>query len=113
MKLEPVIVTLYGLICVAGGLLGYLQAQSLPSLLAGGIGGLTLQFLAAKMRKGHRLAAFGALLISCAIGGKFFYSYIQTFEAFPHLIMLCLSGLSAVACFKVLFQKKKQPEKAN
>jgi uncharacterized membrane protein (UPF0136 family) len=113
MKLEPVIVTLYGLTCVAGGLLGYLQAQSLPSLLAGGIGGLTLQLLAAKMKRNSRLAALGALLISGAIGGKFFYSYIQTFEAFPHLIMLCLSALSVVACFRVLLHKKKQPEKAN
>src|SRR5207244_11843846 len=41
------IIALYGLVSVVGGILGYVRAESVPSLVAGGIAGLLLLLCAA------------------------------------------------------------------
>jgi len=91
------VVILYGIFCIVGGIIGYVAAQSLASLLWGGIGGLLLIGCGIAMGW-SRIATFIALLISFGFGLRFFLGLILAFQVMPHLIMVILSAVSIAAC---------------
>ena len=45
------LVLIYGILIAAGGVMGYVKAQSMPSLIAGGISGIALVGAAVAMMK--------------------------------------------------------------
>lgn len=101
MKFGPLAITLFAVVCIAGGLTGYLKADSVPSLVTGVGGGLVLLFCARAVKKTEsQKAAFVALMLSLAIGVKFTISFFATMAVMPHLIMMMLAILSSVTAFK-------------
>ncbi len=72
MHLAAIIVTaLYGLVSLVGGIIGYLKAGSVPSLIAGGICGVLLLFCAAGMSRWPTVSLAGAIVLSLALAGRF------------------------------------------
>jgi uncharacterized membrane protein (UPF0136 family) len=65
------ITALYGLTALLCGIIGYVKAGSLPSLIAGGISGILLLACAAAMNRYHTPSLFGALIVALALMGKF------------------------------------------
>ena len=101
MKLKPLAITLFAVVCIVGGLIGYLKAESMPSLIAGAGGGLVLLFCArAVKRTGSQKAAYLALMLSLAIGVKFTISFVSTLILVPHLLMVVLAIFSSLTAFK-------------
>jgi len=74
---------LYGLVSIAGGVLGYVNKDELPSLAAGGACGLILLLCGVGIFKGPKtafLSLLGAALVSLALVGFFVYESLQNWD---------------------------------
>ena len=66
------LVLLYGILVAAGGVMGYLKAASMASLLAGGLAGLALLGAAVMMMQGRYQAGWWtALVVAILLLGRF------------------------------------------
>jgi uncharacterized membrane protein (UPF0136 family) len=81
---------LYGLVALIGGIIGFVSAGSVASLVAGGLSGLVLLASAVFVARGSRVALIVALVVSVALVGRF----ASTFGG--------ASGPSAIAIIMVL-----------
>lgn len=91
MKFNGVIVLLYGLIVLAGGLFGYLTANSLPSLIAGSIFGALLFGSGLGLFRTSIVAYFTALLSSFILTLFFAFRFYKTGAMTPSGMMAGLS----------------------
>ena len=66
---------LFGLLSIVGGIVGYIQGDTVVALLIGAVGGLLLLINGLSMQKGSRRAMMLCLLLSIAIGGYFGFRY--------------------------------------
>lgn len=106
-KVSAIIVGVFALFCLVGGVMGFVKASSLPSLIIGGSSAVLLGLSALGLRKGSRLASFCALAISLALGIRFGIAYLNTPKIMPHLIMIILSSLSVVYTVIALPRKRE------
>ena len=66
------LVLIYGILVAAGGVMGYVKATSMASLLAGGIAGLALVGAAVLMMKGSYQAGWWvSLVVAILLLGRF------------------------------------------
>ncbi|MGH9766431.1 MAG: TMEM14 family protein [Blastocatellia bacterium] len=66
------LVLIYGILVAAGGVMGYVKASSMPSLIAGGISGIALVGSAVAMMKGAYSAGWWiSLIVALLLLGKF------------------------------------------
>jgi len=91
MAFSTVIVTLYGIFNLVGGVIGYLKARSTASLIAGSIAGVILLACAAGLTQGNRLAALGSVGVALLLGGRFIGTWRRNHRIMPDLIMVLLS----------------------
>ncbi|MFN8614752.1 MAG: TMEM14 family protein [Vampirovibrionales bacterium] len=84
----------YGLLALTGGLIGFLKAGSMASLVAGTISGCAIIVSTLAYIRG-RLAGYYALLaISLLVGGWFIKGYLATGKLFPAGLMALVSVLN-------------------
>lgn len=89
-------VLVYGILVIVGGVIGYLQAKSSASLIAGGISGLLLSVCGVLMVMGIMPAVYGALLITFALFILFFKRYSDKKKFMPAGMMAVMSGIMLV-----------------
>jgi uncharacterized membrane protein (UPF0136 family) len=65
------IIAAFGIVSIGGGILGYVRAESVASLIAGGIAGLLLLLCAAGVVYLPVVGLAGAIVISVALLGRF------------------------------------------
>lgn len=70
-KLAAGVTAVYGLSAIVGGLIGYLNAQSVPSLAAGGASGLLLLLSAALFPRRVLWAVLLSGIVALALIGRF------------------------------------------
>ncbi len=87
---------IYGVLTIVGGLIGYLKAGSVISVVSGGIAGLLL-LLAAWLLTTNQLAGLSiALIVSLLLAGRFVPKFIGTGKIMPAGLMSLLSVLGIV-----------------
>ena len=94
---------IYGILLIVGGLMGYIKAKSVPSLVAGLVCGFIALFL------GYRYtwhfaphAAFILALVLILLMGR---RYLNTRKAMPALLIVVLSIVVAIAqIYVILFE---------
>ncbi len=87
---------IYGILTIVGGLIGYLKAGSVISVVSGGIAGLLL-LLAAWLLTTNQLAGLLiALIVSLLLAGRFVPKFISTGKIMPAGLMSLLSVLGLV-----------------
>lgn len=99
---------LFGLVTIAGGIVGFVQADSVPSLAAGGAIGLGLLFCGLRMQRGWRPAIFIALLCIAALLGRFAPKYFSGEAPFMWAGLMTVMGIIALILLGLLLVQPKE-----
>jgi uncharacterized membrane protein (UPF0136 family) len=91
MKKTGSLVILYSALVFIGGLMGYLKAQSIPSLISGSFFGLVLVVSAIAMIKKKKWGQWSALAIAFLLDAFFTYRFAKTLKFIPSGLMSLIS----------------------
>ena len=97
MRLTVLIVMVYGLFTVSGGVIGYLNAKSRASLIAGSLCGLVLLAAAYHIRQGNPAAPVVVIVVAFLLGGRFAMTWRKNRRLAPDLLMIVLSVVALLA----------------
>ncbi len=87
---------IFGILTIAGGVIGYVNKGSLPSIIAGSISGILL-LAAAFLLPQHLVAGLAlGLLVSLLLAGQFLPKFIRTGQAMPAGMMSVLSVIGII-----------------
>jgi uncharacterized membrane protein (UPF0136 family) len=89
-------VIIYGILVSLGGLIGYIQAKSKPSLIAGGASGAIMVACGVLMLQGMVAAMIVALVVALALTVLFLKRFSAKRVFMPAGLMLVLSVLMSV-----------------
>jgi len=97
MEAAKIYFFVFGILTIAGGVVGYIKAGSVASIIAGSITGVLL-LIAAFLLPEHRAAGLAtALIISLLLAAQFVPKFIRTGRAMPAGMMSILSVIGIVA----------------
>lgn len=82
---------IYGLFTIVGGVIGFIKAGSVVSLVAGLASGLAIITSTLAYIRGQMIGFFLLVGISLILGGWFFNGYLATGKVMPQLLMVVLS----------------------
>ncbi|MGH2574400.1 MAG: TMEM14 family protein [Ignavibacteria bacterium] len=105
MRLTGTIILIYGIITLAGGIFGYVKAQSTASLIAGGIFGIILIADAFMIYKNNFIGIYAAIIISLILGIMFGLRFSKNPNLMPAGIMLVMSLIALGFAVYALSQK--------
>lgn len=97
MKSNCIIIALYATILLIGGTIGYVQTQSLASIIAGTISFILLIGSSILMLQKEKLGYVFAISLVCFLACFFSYRYALTQKFMPAGIMIILSALTGMA----------------
>ena len=97
----PVLILyIYGILLIVGGLMGYMKAKSVPSLVAGLVCGFIALFLG--YRYTWHFAPHAALILALVLIFLMGRRYLRTRKPMPALLIVVLSVVVAVVQVYVL-----------
>lgn len=95
----------FGVLTIAGGIIGYVKANSVPSIVAGSITGILL-VAAAFLLSDHQVAGLAlGLIVSILLAGQFIPKFIRTGKAMPAGMMSILSVVGIVMAILAWMKK--------
>jgi uncharacterized membrane protein (UPF0136 family) len=96
MEATKVYFIIFGALTIIGGIIGYVKAGSLPSIIAGSITGVLL-LIAGFLLPQHRAPSLvTAFIISLLLAAQFVPKFIRTGKAMPAGMMSILSVIGIV-----------------
>lgn len=98
------IVALFGIFNLVGGVIGYVKAKSLPSLIAGIISGIVLLACVPGIRQGSRTASVLVLVVALLLGGRFLGTWLKKKKVMPDLIIVIFSVVTLLTIGTTLFK---------
>jgi uncharacterized membrane protein (UPF0136 family) len=101
MSFPVLLLYVYGVALILGGVMGYVKAKSVPSLVAGGLCGVIALLLAYYYATFH-FAPHAALLLSLFLLALMGRRYLRTRKAMPALLVVALSLAVAITQVVVL-----------
>jgi uncharacterized membrane protein (UPF0136 family) len=105
MEAAKIYFVVFGLLTIAGGIVGYAKAGSMASIIAGAITGVLL-LVAAFLLPEHRVAGLAtALIISILLAAQFVPKFLSTGRVMPAGIMSLLSVIGVIAAIVVWVRK--------
>ena len=97
---------IFGVLTIAGGVMGYVKAQSIPSLVAGGGLGLLLLVAGALiMNKATTPGLVLGLVVSIALAGRFAPIFLKSQQMMPAGLMSVLGVIGIVMAAIALLKK--------
>jgi uncharacterized membrane protein (UPF0136 family) len=97
MEAAKIYFIIFGLLTIAGGIVGYVKAGSVVSIIAGAITGVLL-LVAAFVMPEHSVAGLAiALIVSLFLGAYFIRKYLSTGALMPAGMMSVLSIIGIIA----------------
>jgi uncharacterized membrane protein (UPF0136 family) len=95
----------FGVLTIAGGIMGYVKAGSAASIIAGSIAGILL-LAAGFLLPEHRALGIGlGLLTSLLLAGQFIPKFLRTGKAMPAGMMSILSVIGIVMAIVAWLKK--------
>jgi uncharacterized membrane protein (UPF0136 family) len=95
----------FGVLTIAGGIIGYVSKGSVPSIVAGTISGLLL-IAGALLLPNHVAVGLGIdLVVSLLLTGQFVPKFIQTGKAMPAGMMSILSVIGILTAIFAWIKK--------
>jgi uncharacterized membrane protein (UPF0136 family) len=105
MEAAKIYFVVFGLLTIAGGVVGYAKAGSVASIIAGAITGVLL-LVAAFLLPEHRVAGLAtALIVSILLAAQFVPKFLSTGRVMPAGIMSLLSVIGVIAAIVVWVRK--------
>lgn len=90
--MAPLIVLLYGILVAVGGVMGYVKAGSLASLVSGGGAGVVLLGASVAMMRGsYTLGWWISLLVALLLLGRFGMAALNDFKLMPGGMVIVMS----------------------
>ena len=105
MDITVIVIGSYGAFALAGGIIGYLKAKSIASLIAGSASGILLLLCAYKIGQGSHLAVLSSLGIALALGARFLGTWRKNHRFMPDLLMVLFSAAALLADGLVLLRR--------
>jgi len=96
---------IFGILTIAGGIVGYVKAGSVVSVIAGSISGILLLLAAWLMPDQQAAGLTVALVISVLLAGQFVPKFFSTHKAMPAGLMSVLSVLGIVVALAAWLRK--------
>jgi uncharacterized membrane protein (UPF0136 family) len=95
----------FGALTIIGGIIGYVKAGSLPSIIAGSIAGILL-LVGALLLPNHWMAGLAIeLIVSLLLAGQFVPKFLQPGKAMPAGMMSILSVIGIIAALVAWVKK--------
>jgi len=95
----------FGILTIAGGIIGYVKAGSMASIIAGSISGVLL-LLAAWLMPEHQAAGLVvALVVSLLLAAQFIPKFFRTFKVMPAGLMSVLSAFGIILAIAAWLRK--------
>ncbi|HEY5992077.1 MAG TPA: TMEM14 family protein [Candidatus Udaeobacter sp.] len=96
MEAAKIYFIVFGVLTILGGIVGYVKAGSVASIIAGSITGVLL-LVAAFVLPEHRMVGLAtALIVSLLLAGQFIPKFLQTGRVMPAGIMSVLSAIGVI-----------------
>jgi uncharacterized membrane protein (UPF0136 family) len=96
---------IFGILTIAGGVIGYVKAGSVASIMAGSITGVLL-LVAAFLLPEHRAVGLAtALIISLLLAAQFVPKFLQTGRVMPAGMMSILSVIGIIVAIVAWIKK--------
>ena len=97
MEATKIYFIIFGVLTIAGGIVGYVKAGSAASIIAGSITGVLL-LVAAFVMPEHRMAGLATgLIVSLLLAAYFIRKYLSTGALMPAGMMSVLSIIGIIA----------------
>jgi uncharacterized membrane protein (UPF0136 family) len=105
MEAAKIYFIIFGVLTVVGGVIGYVKAGSVASIIAGSITGVLL-LVAAFLLPDHRAAGLAtAFIISLLLAAQFAPKFIRTGRVMPAGMMSILSVIGLIAAIVAWIKK--------
>ncbi|PYJ70068.1 MAG: hypothetical protein DME76_06835 [Verrucomicrobia bacterium] len=105
MEATKIYFTVFGVLTIAGGIIGYVKAGSVASIIAGAVTGVLL-LVAAFLLPEHRAAGLAtAFIISLLLAAQFVPKFLRTGRVMPAGIMSVLSVIGIIAAIVAWVKK--------
>jgi uncharacterized membrane protein (UPF0136 family) len=95
----------FGALTIAGGIVGYVKAGSVASIIAGSITGILLLVAAFLLPQHRAIGLATAFIISLLLAAQFVPKFIRTGRAMPAGMMAILSVIGLVAAIVAWVKK--------
>ena len=95
----------FGILTIAGGIIGYVSKGSVPSIIAGFISGILLLAAGFLLPQYHTAGLILALLVSVLLAAQFVPKFIRTGKAMPAGVMSILSVIGIIVALLAWIKK--------
>ena len=95
----------FGALTIAGGVVGYVKAGSVASIIAGSVTGILLLVAAFLLPEHRAIGLATALVISLLLAGQFVPKFIRTGRVMPAGMMSTLSVIGVIAAIVAWVKK--------
>ena len=95
----------FGVLTIAGGIVGYAKAGSVASIVAGSITGILLLVAAFLLPQHRAIGLATAFIISLLLAAQFVPKFIRTGRAMPAGMMAILSVIGLIAAIAAWVKK--------
>jgi uncharacterized membrane protein (UPF0136 family) len=96
---------IFGALTIVGGVIGYVKAQSVPSIIAGTITGILLLIAGFILPQQRAVGLVMALIVSVLLAAQFVPKLIRTGKVMPAGLMSVLSVIGIVVALIALLKK--------
>ena len=105
MEATKIYFIVFGVLTIVGGIIGYVKAGSVASIIAGAVTGVLL-LVGAFLLPEHRAAGLAiALIISLLLAAQFVPKFLRTGRVMPAGIMSVLSVIGIIAAIVTWVKK--------
>ncbi len=108
MKIAAIATLAYGFLVLAGGIFGYVQAKSLPSLITGGLCGVVLLVAGVYIWQGSMPFAYVSGAMTLLLALFFAYRFSSTGKFMPGGLMLALGFVAVVVLVYGVFTSLRE-----
>lgn len=96
MEASKIYFLIFGVLTIAGGIIGYVKAGSTPSIIAGSVTGVLLIVAALLLPQHRAIGLVTALVISLVLAAQFVPKFLRTGRMMPAGLMSILSVIGLI-----------------